>query len=52
MTAHFNEISDKITQGVALAVDRLIKQIKKENGELVVSENGKVVRIKARDLKK
>lgn len=52
MTARFNEISDKVTQGVTLAVDRLIEQIKKENGELVVSENGKVVRIKARSIKK
>ncbi len=52
MTTHFNEISDKITKGVALAIERLIEQTKKEDGELVVSKDGKVVRIKARNLKK
>lgn len=52
MTANFKEISDKITQGVILAVDRLIEQTKKDDGDLVVSKNGKVVRIKARDIKK
>jgi hypothetical protein len=42
---------DKITKGVKLSIERLIERIKKEDGDLVVSKNGKVVRIKARDLK-
>lgn len=42
---------DKITRGVKLSIERLIERTKKEDGELVVSENGKVVRVKARNLK-
>lgn len=42
---------DKITKGVELAIERLIERTKKEDGELVISENGKVVRVKARNLK-
>ncbi|MBI1767393.1 MAG: hypothetical protein HY015_04510 [Bacteroidetes bacterium] len=42
---------DKITDGVKLAIRRLIEHAQKEDGELVVSRNGKVVRIKARSIK-
>ena len=42
---------DKITKGVKLSIERLIERTKKEDGELVISQNGKVVRVKARDLK-
>lgn len=42
---------DKITEGVKLAIKRLVERTKKEDGELVVSRDGKVVRVKARDLK-
>lgn len=42
---------DKITEGVKLAIRRLIERTKKEDGELVIFRDGKVVRIKARDLK-
>ncbi len=41
---------DKITKGVKLSIERLIEQTKKEDGELVISENGKVIRVKARDI--
>ena len=41
---------DKITKGVKLSIERLIERTKKEDGELVISENGKVVRVKARDI--
>jgi hypothetical protein len=44
------QLLEKITAGVQLAVKRLIEQTKKEDGELVISKNGKVIRIKARDL--
>lgn len=43
-------LEKKITKGVKLAIRRLIEKTKKEDGELVISKNGKVVRIKARDL--
>ena len=41
----------KINAGILLAQKRLIEKTKKEDGELVVVRDGKVVRIKARDLK-
>ena len=46
-----DQLVDKITTGVKLAIQRLIERTKKEDGELVISKDGKVVRIKARDLK-
>ncbi|QOI97979.1 MAG: hypothetical protein HRU69_11015 [Flammeovirgaceae bacterium] len=45
------QLEKKITKGVKLAIERLIERTKKEGGELVVSRNGKVVRVKAKDLK-
>jgi len=45
------EMQEKINAGILLAQKRLIEKTKKENGELVVVRNGKVVRIKAKDLK-
>jgi hypothetical protein len=47
----FKDFTEKVNKGVNLAVQRLIERTKKEDGELVISKNGKVVRIKARDLK-
>ena len=41
----------KINAGILLAQKRLIEKTKKEGGELVVVRDGKLVRIKARDLK-
>lgn len=46
-----DQILDKITEGVKLSIHRLIERTKKEDGELVISKNGKIIRIKARDLK-
>ena len=43
-------IIDKFTQGVKLAIRRLVERTKKEDGELVIFRDGKVVTIKARDL--
>ena len=45
------QLTAKITEGVKLAIKRLIERTKKEDGELVISRDGKVIRIKARDLK-
>lgn len=46
-----DKIFEKITEGVNLAIKRLIEKTKKEDGELVISQDGKVVVVKARDLK-
>lgn len=44
------DMRDKILHGIALAFERLVEQKKREDGELVFSENGKIVRVRARDL--
>lgn len=44
-------MQEKINAGILLARKRLVEKTRKEDGELVVVRNGKVVRIKARDLK-
>ena len=44
------ELEDKILEGVALAYQKLVEQKKKEDGELVFSQNGKIITVKARDL--
>ena len=49
--AEIDSTIDKITKGVKLSIERLIERTKKEDGELVISQNGKVVRVKARDIK-
>ncbi len=41
---------DKITEGVKLAIHRLVEKTKKEDGELVIARDGKVIKIKAREL--
>jgi len=50
-TGESDQLLDKITEGVKLAIQRLIERTKSEDGELVISRDGKIVRIKARDLK-
>lgn len=45
------EIREKVLQGTALAVRRLIERQKKEGGYLVFSENGKVMKVPAKDIK-
>ncbi len=45
------QMQEKINAGILLARKRLIEKTKNEDGELVVVRDGKVVRIKAKDLK-
>jgi hypothetical protein len=49
--AESDQLVDKITAGVKLSIQRLIERTKKEDGELVISRHGKVLKIKARELK-
>lgn len=51
-TAESDRLIEKITMGVKLAIQRLVERTKREDGELVISRNGKIVRIKARELNK
>lgn len=44
------ELERKILEGIALAYEKLVEQKKKEDGELVFSQDGKIIVVKARDL--
>ena len=46
------DIKTKVLEGGKLAVERLLEQKRKENSFVVVSKNGKVVRVNAKDIKK
>lgn len=46
------DLRAKIIQGIDLAYKRLLISKQKEDGELVISRNGKIVKVKARELKK
>jgi len=50
MTKKDNKIREKIIKGLELTHTKLIRQKKQMNLDLVVSDNGKVVRVRARDL--
>ncbi|NJM25725.1 MAG: hypothetical protein HC859_09790 [Bacteroidia bacterium] len=45
------ELAAKFQKGMQLAIDRLIEKTAREDGELAIMRNGKVVRVKARDLR-
>ena len=47
----FTELKDKILEGTHLAYEELVKRKQKENGFLIVSENGKVIKKTAPDIK-
>ena len=42
----------KILQGIEISFNKLLSERQKEDGELIFSENGKVINVKARTLKK
>ena len=50
MTKKDNTIRDKIIKGLELTHIKLIQLKKERNLDLVVSDNGKVVRLHAKDL--
>jgi hypothetical protein len=45
------EMRSKILQGIELSYNRLLTSKQKEDGELVISDKGKVVEVKAKNLK-
>ena len=47
-----NDLREKIMKGIHLAIEKLIATSLKNDDYLVYSENGKIVRVKARELKK
>ncbi len=46
------DLRSRILQGIELAYKRLLISKQKEDGELVISRNGQIVRVKAKDLSK
>ena len=44
------KLRDQISKGLELTFQKLIKQKKAQNGVLVLSENGQIIKIKASDL--
>ena len=46
------EIKNKVLEGGKLAIERLIAKKQKDNSFVVISNNGKVVRLNANDFKK
>jgi hypothetical protein len=49
--AEASELKEKILKGVSLAFERLVEQKKKNDESLILLQDGKVVRIKAKDIK-
>lgn len=45
------EIKDKVIEGLDLAFKRLVEKKRKENSYLIFSENGKIVKVMAKDIK-
>ncbi|WP_155523216.1 hypothetical protein [Paracnuella aquatica] len=45
------EIRDKVLKGSKLAVQRLLDRKKRDNAFVVVSQDGKVLKVAAKDLK-
>lgn len=52
MENNFSIIRAKILQGIELSFQRLLEKKSKENGELIFSKDGQIVRIKAKELLK
>lgn len=46
------DLRTKILQGLELAYSRLLISKQKEDEDLVISRNGKIVKVKARELSK
>lgn len=49
---NIKDLRTKILQGIHLSYKRLLASKQKEDGELVISRNGKIVRVKAKELAK
>jgi hypothetical protein len=50
MTEKDNIIREKILLGLELTHKRLIQTKKERNWDLIISDNGKIIKIKAKDL--
>lgn len=48
---NFDEQTEKILEGCRIAFERLVERKKREDGYLAFSDKGKVVKVKAKDIK-
>ncbi|MDE7150374.1 MAG: hypothetical protein K2O01_08235 [Bacteroidales bacterium] len=48
--AEIKEMQEKIKAGIRLARKRLVERTKRENGELVIMRDGKIVHVKGHEL--
>ena len=51
-TQEIDSLRTKILKGISVSYNKLLAATQKEDGELVVSKDGKIIRVKARNLKK
>ena len=51
-TEQLKELSEKVHRGLEISFKKLLNKLSAEDGELVISQKGKVVRVKARDFDK
>lgn len=45
-----SELAQKISKGLEIAFTKLVKEKAKTDGELIFSDNGKIIRVKAKQL--
>jgi hypothetical protein len=50
MTKKENDIREKIIKGLELTYKKLIKSKKERNLDLIISQNGKIIKIRAKDI--
>ncbi|HPS84177.1 MAG TPA: hypothetical protein PLA88_07670 [Bacteroidales bacterium] len=50
MTKKDNDIREKILKGLELTYRKLIKSKKDRNLDLIISQNGKIIKIRAKDI--
>ncbi|MFH1004282.1 MAG: hypothetical protein V1781_02115 [Bacteroidota bacterium] len=43
------ELRDRILKGIEIAIKKLIAKEQKEGGELIISKDGKIIRVNAKD---
>ena len=48
----FDRLREKILKGIQISFEKLVKEKAKNDDELVFSEDGKIVRIKAKEILK
>jgi hypothetical protein len=45
-----SELAQKISKGLDIAFEKLVREKAKNDEELIFSENGKIIKVKAKDL--